>query len=1255
MRSALWAGLRATIRCFMLSSLVGVHATAQQPPSPPPTAAQQAADAIAAHIKLSGFIRTPGGVLVPGATVNLLHTQTGQAWVAWTDDKGKFELPGLPIGHYRFTVEQLGFDKTAAEADVSVGSKPTDITLKVASMAEITAANAAMAAAAVPAPSAPKPAGETAKTDMAKTGDAAKPGEIKPGESKSTETKPGETKAAENKPGENRPNGARTGPGGRNLTPEQIAAMRARRAQGAGPGGAGAPGANGGPGGFRRVETTQTGAENEPDAGNPAAATTDSPLGDTASSDAFVMTGTVGRGTTSGADMNAFQMPGMGGPGGFGPGGPGGANNQSGSNPFGGDANTQVAAAGGAGGAGGFGGPGGGGPGGGRGGAGGAAGGGRGGFAGGRGGQGGRPGRGGQMGPGGPATAESLWGAQRLSRMAASRVRWTITDRYDNSALSAEPYSIVNNNPTKLSTYHNQAGVSMGGPLVIPKLFNGHEKTLFFLNYQFRRSRTGTSTFSTVPTQAERNGDFSALGAQLYIPNGTITGPRTFVGSVLPASSISPISAGLLQYIPLPNEPGLVQNYYFQVRTPNSSDNINARLVQTLTQKLNLTGVYNYSSSRARGYNGFPSETSNNSSLGQSASLTLGQTLSRTVVHTTAINWNRNSVNLLNGYAFNDNIEGALGIGGVAATPINYGLPQVSLTNFTGFNDTLPNVVHNQQVRFTDNLTVVKAKHTWRAGIEYRRNQNNRLTQPLARGSYTFSGALTSQLGSNGLPVAGTGLDFADFLLGLPYSTNEKFGASATYLRYWGFIGYVQDDWRPTTRLSLTLGIRYEFMPPWTELNGNMANLDINPAFSQVAVYTQGQTAPFSGNVGGALIRPDYNNWAPRLALAWRPPLKKNTTVRAGYSWFYNSTAYSGVSNSLVNQPPFSQAQLRYTSDAALLTLANGFPPAPLGSVQNTVAVDPNYKVGYAQIWNAGIETQIIRNMTLETIYTGTKGTRLDLLRSPNVYVGTGLDAQRLIPAAAAFTYDQSNADSIYHALQVRLTRRMSKGFMINGSYTYGKSIDDASSFNGAGSQVGVMNDKNFRGERGLSSFDVRHQLRFNYNYELPFGERKTWLNHGKITEFVGNWALSGSTSLQTGTPYTIRLLGSTSNNSGSGNNFADRPNQIADPNLSAGDRNALMFFNTAAFAIPTSGTFGNAGRDTVIGPGSFTTNLALAKGIRFGKDQQRRLDLRFEANNVFNHPNFVGLNTSFGATTFGRVQGAASMRTVDLNLRFSF
>jgi hypothetical protein len=1209
---------------------------------PPPTA-----ESVAAKIKLSGVVRSAQGVPIPGATVDLVQTQTGQHLVTWTDEAGKFELPGMPIGHYRYTVDQLGFDKVSTEADVSADTKPIVFSLNIKTAATL-AAEA-------------KPPAEEAKPEApAEKADATKPGATPPvtakTEAATATTKPADATAKTadaSKPSNTQPNGGRggrphlgpdgktwVGADGKPLTPAQLAAMRQ---------------AGGGRGGFSRVDATQSGQNDTLSADDQRGAGIDSPLGDASSADSTMMIGSVARGTTSGADMGNFQMGvGMMNPGGFG--------GQGGGNPFGNNPGDPTQAAMGAGP--GFGGPGGGGPGGG----GPGGGGGRGGFGGGGGPGRGGPGRGGQqrpgrgqIGPNGPQTAESLWGAQRLSRMAASRVRFSLTESYGNSALDARQYSLTGNQAPQISTIRNIAGLSLGGPFVIPKIYNGKEKTTFFINYQWNHSTNPVNSYSTVPTAAERTGDFSALSTPIYQPGvltgGLLASARTpFPNNIIPSMYLNSASVGLLNYIPLPNLAGTVDNFLLQTKTPSNTNNINGRIIHAINQKLSLSGVYNVSASRSDGYNNFPDLTSKTSSLGQNAGLTLTQTYNKSFINSTQLTWNRSSIDTLNGYAYNDNIAGNLGITGISTSPINYGLPQISLTNFTGINDTVPVISHSQQWRTIDNVTWIHGKHNVRFGGEMRKNQKNTETSPQARGAFTFTGTNTSELGPDGLPVANTGLDLADFLIGYPYTTNERIEGSATYLRWQGALGYVQDDWRVTPRLSLLYGVRYELMLPYTELNGHMANLDVNPTFTQAAVVTPGSAAPFSGSLPNSLVRPDYKQISPRLGLAYRPPfLKKNSiTLRAGYSIFYNGSVYGVVSNSLVNQPPWAQTETRYTSDAALLTLVNGFPAQPLGSVQNTIAVDPNYRVGYAQIWNAGFEASIIKNMILNVAYTGTKGTRLDMLRSPNVYVTTGTDAARLDPNAAAFTYDQSNADSIYHALQVRVNRRMSKGFMVSAAYTFAKSIDDSSSIGGAGQTV-VQNDQDFSAERALSPFDVRHTMSFNYTYELPFGERKPFLSHGKAASVFGNWQLSGGTTLQTGMPYTVKLGGSASNNSGSGNNLSERPNVLGDPNLPASQRLPLAFFDTAMFVTPEAGTFGDAGRDIVTGPGSFNTNLNLMKGLRFGKDQTRRLDISLRTTNVFNHPNFSGLSATFPSQTFGRVAGTATMRVLNLNLRFNF
>ncbi len=1261
--SAAWAA----VRCVALSALVSTHQMAQQPAGQFPTA-----ESVAAKIKLSGVVRSAQGVAIPGATVDLVQTQTGQHLVTWTDESGKFEIPGMPIGHYRFTVEQLGFSRTSTETDMSVDSKPITITLKIKTTEELAAdakaAQEAEAAAAVKA--APKTEASTEKAEAPKPAETTKPAESEKPAAAPTQNaqarQPGQGRNGQGGQGQGGQRGPRLGPDGKPLTPEQIAALRSQ---------------GGGRGGFSRVDATQTSGNDALSADDQRAASNDTgPLGDASSAEAFSMIGTVGRGTTSGNDMNNFQMGfGMMGPGG--PGGPGGDFGGGGGNPF---ANTADAGAGAPGGFGGGGGGrgGGGGPGGG---------GGRGGFGGpggvpgrggpGRGGQ--QGGRGGRVGPNGPQTAESLWGAQRLSRMAASRVRFSLTENYGNSALDARQYSLTGTAPPQISTFRNGLGFSLGGPFWIPKVFKSKEKTTFFINYQWNHATNPVNSYSTVPTAAERAGNFSALATPIYMPailtGGSLTAARTpFSGNIIPTQYLNPVSAALVNFIPMPNLPNVtVDNFLLQTKTPSNTNSINGRLIQTLNQKFNLAAVYNVSASRSRGFNSFPDLTSHSTNLGQNASLTLNQNFTKTWINSTAINWNRSSNTSLNGYAYGTNISGALGIEGTSTAPVNYGLPQIGLTNFTGLNDANPSLTHSQQWRTSDNVTWIHGKHNVRFGGEYRVNQRNTETSPQARGAFTFTGSLTSLLGANGLPsgvipstgaacqtgstgCVSTGVDFADFLLGYPYQTSERNG-SATYLRWHMGLGYAQDDYRITSRFSILYGIRYELALPYTELNNHMANIDVNPAFTQAAVVQAGQTAPFSGSLPNSLIRPDYKQIAPRLGFAWRPPYLKthNITVRGGYSMFYNGSAYGTVSSTLVNQPPFASSFINYTSDKSLLTLANGFPCAVnpgacTNTIQNTIAVDPNYRLGYAQIWNAGFEGQIVRNMILNVSYTGTKGTRLDLLTSPNVFVGTGADAARRIATAAAFTFDQSDANSIYHALQVRVNRRMSKGFMVSASYTLSKSIDNASSIGGASQNV-AQNYLNFAAERELSPFDVRNAMSFQYTYELPFGERKPFLSHGKMASVFGNWQLSGNTTLQDGTPYTVKLAGSASNNSGTGNNLSERPNVIGDPNLSGSQRTPLAFFNTSVFAVPAAGTFGDAARDIVTGPGTFSTSLNLMKGIRFGKDQTKRMDISFRTNNVFNHPNFQGLSTSFPSITFGRVAGTASMRTVNLNLRFNF
>jgi hypothetical protein len=386
---------------------------------------------------------------------------------------------------------------------------------------------------------------------------------------------------------------------------------------------------------------------------------------------------------------------------------------------------------------------------------------------------------------------------------------------------------------------------------------------------------------------------------------------------------------------------------------------------------------------------------------------------------------------------------------------------------------------------------------------------------------------------------------------------------------------------------------------------------------------------------------------------------------------FDNSNAYGIIDGHLLNQAPFAIDGSAQASVTAPLTIASGLLPAATIPV-NTYAVSPNYRNPIIQIWNFSLESQFIDGFTWQVSYIGTKGSYLDVYSAPNILnvannalvaAGGTLPA---IPTNLQFTFDSSGASSIYNALQLRLQKRMRNGFTFTTIYTYAKSIDDSSSIGGGGQTV-IQDFPNFGVDRGLSSFDVRHTLTGSGTYELPFGERKRFAHQGVEAKLLGNWRLSGSTTLRTGMPLQPIVQGELTAFNAAGN-LVTRPDILAgcDQNSPTAGRSISQFFNTTCFAAPGQvfftggptaplGLAGNSGRDIVRGPGSFVVNMALAKSITLGRDAQRHLDLRWEVNNLANHPNYSSVGLVVGTRNFGEVLGAASMRTMQAVIRLNF
>lgn len=855
--------------------------------------------------------------------------------------------------------------------------------------------------------------------------------------------------------------------------------------------------------------------------------------------------------------------------------------------------------------------------------------------------------------PGGPGAGRDMWlgdgpFGNRIARGRES-VRGGLFFSLNNSAFDARPYSLTGHKIEKPSYAQSRFGLNLGGPLALPRLPRS-DRTFFFINYSGTRSRSPYNATATLPTLEQRTGDFSqplgSLSTIVFDPAGRLP----FPANRIPASRMDPIALGLLEFFPLPNQPGSVQNYQYVTSNGNDSDQLAMRVMRTLSQRDRLDFNLNsqWRSGTASQLYGFRDATG-----GRGLNLSGGWThnFSRTTIGALRATLSRNRNETLPHFAYKRDVAGELGILGVARDPVNYGPPNLNFTNFGDLSDASAVLRRNQQASLSPSLLLVRGRHNLTLGGEFRRVQINTRTDQNARGSFTFTGLATSALDQAGQPVPGTGLDFADFLLGLPQSSSIRFGASNTYFRASHFSAFFMEDWRLSSNFTLNLGLRYEFFQPFYEKFDRIANLDVAPDFTAAAVVTPGQAGPYSGAFPRGLVEADPNNLAPRVGLAWRPSARRSLLVRASYGIFYNGAIYGQFPQRLASQPPFANTATLNTSQARVLTLRDGFAASPSKTVTNTYAVDRGYRTGYAQTWSFSLQHSLTRTLFIELGYLGTKGTRLDIQRMPNrAAPGSPLTAEerRRIGNAVGFVWDSSEGNSIYHGGQVRLMRRLARGVSANVLYVFSQSIDNASTL-GGGAAVVAQNDKDLRAERGRSSFDQRHSLSIFYVLNSPVQQGgRLFATSRWAGRLLGNWSLSGGLTANSGTPLTARVLGNLADTGGTGAVGSGRADATGLP-----IRSDTGFFNLAAFTIPRPGAFGNAGRNTIDGPAVWSLNLSLARLIPLG--ERRMLEFRVESQNVTNQVSFTGLGTVVNAADYGLPTAAAPMRRVTAQLRLRF
>ncbi len=877
-------------------------------------------------------------------------------------------------------------------------------------------------------------------------------------------------------------------------------------------------------------------------------------------------------------------------------------------------------------------------------------------------------GRGGGFGGGGPG----MRGRQ-------SRINGSINSTYSNSSLNARTYSLTGQELNKPLLINNNFSAMVGGSLPWARTTGTTGQSRgrsqgrsqpgsWFFSYSGARNRNPYDILTTVPTALERAGDFSQTSlragplagqiVQLFDPAAAAR--IQFPGNRIPESRLNPAAVGLLSYIPLPNLPGSVQNYTLDRSLTSASDSYSIRVNSPITAKDNVFANYSYSKGESTSSQIFPGLDTQRNNHSQNVGFGGMHRFKPRLLLNYRVSLNRVNVVSANPFSYANDVEGKLGINGVSRDPINYGIPTSTFTNYGSLQTGNPSLTRNQTLSFGGGLNRIGSKQTIMVGGNLSFNQRNSQVDPNARGTFDFTGFATSAFDANGHAISGTGWDLADFLLGLPNSTSRRFGSNNNYLRNKSYNLFVQDNWRFRANLTLSLGLRYEYIQPLYEKYNRMVSLDLAPDYAAVAQVFPDQVGPYSGRFPRSLVFTDRNNFGPRIGIAWKPKSNSKWVFRTGWGLFYNPSVYPYIASQLIGQPPFAVNQNLLTSANQPLTLQNGFPVDPAVTILNSYAIDPNYRIGYVQQWSFSVQTQLAKLYTLEASYMGSKGTRLDILRAPNRAPAggsqQGTQGNLSISDAGNFVYQQSGANSDLNSMRLRLVRRLSSGLRMENSYTLSKSIDDASGV-GGGSLTVVQDETNIAAERSLSAFDRRHQFQSNFNFELPFGEHKKWLAGAApiVNKVIGGWNITGTYQLMSGTPLTARILGNVSNNSGTGSNYSERPDATGLPvALASGERTTAAFFNSQAFAIPQPGKFGNAGRYTIPGPGTNLLNLSLYKSFKLD-DKNRRIDLRWQVSNILNHPNYAGVATVVNALNFGRVTSVGQMRQMQFNLRISF
>lgn len=838
--------------------------------------------------------------------------------------------------------------------------------------------------------------------------------------------------------------------------------------------------------------------------------------------------------------------------------------------------------------------------------------------------------------------APEFWGGgsvvNLVIRSGTNQLHGDLWEFLRNDAVDAQNYFATTHPPLK----QNQFGGAVGGPIYIPHLYDGRDKTFFYFYYEGLRVRQGVTSNASVPTVAEVGGDFNGVTPVPIDPSTHMP----FPGNMVP---VNPISAQLLALYPQ----STTGTFSTSPSQTNNENSYGFRIDHHLGNRDTIWGHYLYSGDNqilpfapfGATVPGFPG-----SAQITPQTLTVGEThlFSNNVVSDLHLSYVR--TNFANPIFTRRDSLSSFGFEYPTTAPTYETIPFIAVSGLSSLgNPQGPGIRITNTFEGREAISVVTGKHNLKFGVDIRNTRYNIIFGSGVNGSYTFNGTFT-------------GNPLADFELGMP-SVFTQATVGGGHLHGYTYEGYVQDDFRLRPNLTLNIGVRYTAQTAFAD--------NSNELFGAFRVGQQSTVRPdapmdlvYQGDPGvppGTFPR-DANNFAPRIGIAWDPTGKGVWSLRAGYGMFYEYVPGIAVFNAAFSSPPgFPSVTINAPSDYANPLVSNPGALAP-GSIKTPVSLtslSPNLHLPYDQQWNLSLQRQLPADMLFEADYIGTKGTGLIMTIPINPAVfGPGAtvantNARRIFaPNFASVNQVTNTGWSKYNGLQLSLNKRFSHGLSFLGSYTWSKSLDNNSFYNiSQGTNAGNLNQpekpSDLSLEKGLSLFDVRNRFVLSATYIAPFGKGL----EGFLGAIAKGWETNFVVSLQSGTPFTVYEPVDISL-TGVG---ADRPNVVGDPN--AGPRTVQEWFNTAAFqrlnSVTDAGQYGNEPRNEIIGPPYKNVDFSLAKNFPMG--ERFRLQFRSEFFNVFNHPNFGTPVYTAGSPQFGQILKAADPRIIQFALKLHF